>query len=65
MLTERQLPPLAADSSLLARTLTTMLMDREKLRSVGESARSLARPDAAERIAARLIELAKHRSAKA
>jgi len=58
LLTERQLPPQATDAGLLLKSLTALLGDAHRLRIMGENARSQARPDAAERIAARLVELA-------
>jgi len=57
LITERELPPRSPDKGQLIQALTMLLGDKKKLRTMGENARSQARPDAAERIAARLVEL--------
>ena len=59
LITESQLPPKdAGGAGLLQRTLVEMFARPEELRAMGERARTLAKPEAAERIAARLVELA-------
>ena len=57
LITERELPPRSPDKGQLIQALTMLLGDKKKLRTMGENAQSQARPDAAERIAARLVEL--------
>lgn len=50
--------PEMGDPEKLLETLVAVLKDRERLAGMGEAARVLARPAAAERIAGRLLELA-------
>jgi len=57
LITERELPPRSPDKGQLIQALTMLLGDKKKLRTMGENAQSQARPDSAERIAARLVEL--------
>ena len=61
LMIESQLPPHnPAGGHDLLTALTTLLADREKLAAMGECARTLARPQAAEHIADRLADLARH-----
>jgi UDP-N-acetylglucosamine--N-acetylmuramyl-(pentapeptide) pyrophosphoryl-undecaprenol N-acetylglucosamine transferase len=58
MIEERQLDP----PDILLHTLQSLLADPEKLRVMAANAARQARPGAAERIAGRLVELAKRKS---
>jgi UDP-N-acetylglucosamine:LPS N-acetylglucosamine transferase len=51
--------PGLAETGKLVATLTGLLRDRERLETMGAAARLQAHPDAAERIADRLVELAR------
>jgi UDP-N-acetylglucosamine--N-acetylmuramyl-(pentapeptide) pyrophosphoryl-undecaprenol N-acetylglucosamine transferase len=55
MIEERQLDR----PEILLETLQSLLADPAKLRSMGQQARTQAHPDAAERIADRLMQLAR------
>jgi len=61
MLEENQIGAEAAQQERLLAALTALLADPARLRAMGAAARTQAHPDAAERIACRLVELARQR----